>query len=429
MLDLLDSDECRDMTGIPYLSGADVRTVWNAVKGIGIFLGPGSYERYHICLGALMLCGQLEGAVVDVLRHDSVWSKGQEWAVRYSACMALEAVLANGLDGDQLEVGHWMSEVRDDLGGISASCFDQSVFVPIEVGGNSAKVVEERVPTGGYNVTTVGAVQVYLGLFSGSQSDREGAEGRGMFYVGLDTDVDVYSYSRRCKVINRYCDIPNATVEEVLDIVQEAVSETFGEGSAFVIAHVGASPCCKTFSRSDRINYKRGMGYRDHSKRGRPPLKPRGRKTSAVYLVQSKKYQMAVDADKCVEDLIGKIDLLRSMYDGCTYHIENPADGLCYQKYMMVLGDPVVVDYCAYGHMYMKTTHFWTNLLWVPVGRTGNGCCNNGLCKMGPPKAKGKFCHQYSLCQASRREMGGRGRKTRRIMIPAMLFEEMLGVR
>ena len=339
--------------------------------------------------------------------------------------MYLEVVLWEGVRSDSSEYSLWVDDVRDDMGGISAA-MPGRVTDSVGVGGISAAPASRRPGSAGANSSVV---EVYLALFAGSQSDRKGAEEKGLFYVGLDTDVSVYSHARRSKVTNEYCDIPNTSVKDIVSIVKKVVWSAYGDGTDFVIDHVGASPCCKTFSRADRINFLRGMGYRDHRKAHRPPLKPKGRKTSTAYKTQSVKYKRAVDADECVVDLIRKIRSFGELYKGCSYHIENPADGLIYQKWMSELGDPVEVDYCAYGHMYQKTTHFWTDIQWCPVGSTGNGRCNNGECKMGPPKPKGKFRHWNSLCQASRMELKGKGRKARRIMIPSQLFDEMLAAR
>ena len=136
---------------------------------------------------------------------------------------------------------------------------------------------------------------------------------------------------------------------------------------------------------------------------------------------------LAVSADKSVLHLIELLLGVCSKYEDCTYPLENPNGNLQYRPYMVrLLGSLIYVDYCSYGHWYQKTTNFWTDVDWSPCGNTGNGRCNNGECKMGPKKSKGRFRHTYALGQCSSRERGGRGRKARRIMVPGLLHQEML---
>ena len=141
----------------------------------------------------------------------------------------------------------------------------------------------------------------------------------------------------------------------------------------------------------------------------------------------TEKYEVAVRADRSVPHLVRLLLGVCARYEGCTYHLENPNGSLQYRPYMVrLLGSPLYVDYCSYGHWYQKTTNFWTNVDWSPCGSTGNGRCNNGKCGMGPQKSKGRFRHTYALGQCSSRERGGRGRKARRIMVPGLLHQEMV---
>ena len=137
-------------------------------------------------------------------------------------------------------------------------------------------------------------------------------------------------------------------------------------GLCYVICHIGASPVCKSFSRADSSNRNNGWSYRDHGHPDRPPL-------SVAKGGSAAKYKKAVAADKSMKHLIGLLLCVCSRYAGCTYHIENPFGSLQYRPYMLeMMGTPLVVDYCAYGHIYQKS-NIWTSIVWIPMGSTGCG--------------------------------------------------------
>ena len=215
-------------------------------------------------------------------------------------------------------------------------------------------------------------------------------------------------------------DVDKLDVAGLDDLCRAYLDKNDYGGCIYEICHVGSSPVCSSFSRADSSNKNRGCAYRDHRHPERPPL--------AVSKSGSKeKIALAVSADKSVLHLIELLLGVCSKYEDCTYHLENPNGGLQYRPYMVrLLGSPICVDYCSYGHWYQKKTNFWTNVDWSPCGNTGNGRCNNGECKMGPKKSKGRFWHTYALGQCSRRKRGGRGQKARRIMVPGLLHQEMI---
>ena len=84
------------------------------------------------------------------------------------------------------------------------------------------------------------------------------------------------------------------------------------------------------------------------------------------------------------------------------------------------------VDYCAYGKPYKKSTDFWTSYDWVPKGSTGNGRCNNGMCKMGTTNCKGTFKHRCVIAGCNERRVTGKNVKKTLWSIPRDLIDEML---
>ena len=200
------------------------------------------------------------------------------------------------------------------------------------------------------------------------------------------------------------------------DLCRAYLDRTGYDGCSYEMIHGGSSPVCSSFSRADSSNRGRGCGYRDHNHPERPPLTVSKGGTR-------EKYAVAVNADRSVYHLVKLLLGVCSNDKNCTYHLENPNGSLQCRPYMVrLLGCPISVDYCSYGHWYQKTT----NVDWSPCGSTGNGRCNNGECGMGPRKSKGRFQHTYALGQCSSRERGGRGRKARRIMVPGLLHQEMI---
>ena len=110
--------------------------------------------------------------------------------------------------------------------------------------------------------------------------------------------------------------------------------------------------------------------------------------------------------------------------------MENPVGSLWRRPYMTkwVKKRWVVratVHYCAFGHFYHKPTHLWTNMgRWAPGGATGTGLCG-GKCGMMHMRG-GRWVHRYRISQDSRGAHGGKGRKAKKNMMPALLHAELL---
>ena len=84
------------------------------------------------------------------------------------------------------------------------------------------------------------------------------------------------------------------------------------------------------------------------------------------------------------------------------------------------------VDYCAYDHVYMKTTNTWTNMQeWVQVGRTGTGRCE-GRCSAGCRGGQGRWEHMCELAQGSWQAVQGLDREARKNIMPLVLQQELL---
>ena len=83
------------------------------------------------------------------------------------------------------------------------------------------------------------------------------------------------------------------------------------------------------------------------------------------------------------------------------------------------------VHYCAYGHVYNKPTHIWTNLYeWKPQGQTGTGKCEC-RCNAGRVGPKGKWRHRYKIAGDSSLEVQGRGKAAMKNMVPQQLQQEI----
>ena len=118
---------------------------------------------------------------------------------------------------------------------------------------------------------------------------------------------------------------------------------------------------------------------------------------------------------------------------GAGFYMENPVGSLQYRPYQVRWGQKGhvwrrEVHYCAYGHMYHKPTHIWTNLGgWVQQGTTGNGQCTvGGRCRMGRWSAAGKWEHRFKMAQASQQAHGERGRRAKKMMMPRRLQVEVI---
>ena len=427
-----DSDDDSDVGAI-YLDLSDVRYLWNQSKSGGstgrssvvrfdILSGVGSYRRFVTVLMLLGFCGHIDGALGGNLGTDQ-WVEGCRLGRLYQIVWAIECDLSGvGVDSS-MRMGDMCCELLFGCNDDRVEEYyqwkygenDVKADVAGKYGGESAECEQSEPSQADYLY-----LGLYISLFCGTQSDREEAESAGYFYIGLDVEPEVYSSVLRKWVKCVQCDVDILDADS-LDQLCRGYLDTHGMvGLSYVICHVGASPVCKSFSRADSMNRTKGHSYRDHSHPDRPPL-------SVAKGGSVAKYKKAVAADKSMRHLIGLLLSVCGRYAGCTYHIENPFGSLQCRPYMLeLMGIPLLVDYCAYGHIYMKSTNIWTNIEWIPMGSTGCGRCCNGKCRMGPYKSKGRFRHWYALGQSSAREKAGKGRKARRIMVPRLMHREMI---
>ena len=162
------------------------------------------------------------------------------------------------------------------------------------------------------------------------------------------------------------------------------------------------------------MNRRRGKGYRDHSRRSRPPLK-------------TARGNLAADHDDLVREWMAFARCMRAAGE-VHWTMENPVGSLARRDYMQpqaleALGGQLVnetVDYCAYGREDMKPTHLWTTLAhWRPVGVSGDGRCQ------GPGS-----CHAIDGTRHRASVTGGKRKRGRRMhsksAVPRALHWELL---
>ena len=377
----------REHTGTPQGEGKDdevgsgtlrveegmVRATWGKVKSG--FTGKGGYKWYLSVVALLMLMGKVEGGV-GVSPRKSWWAKGQQ--------------LAKDLLGDE------------------AATVQETVQPPV---GSACPVAQGE---------GTRRVRVVVDWMACTQSLRRVVP-QGVHYIGYDRQEWVFSGSERVWVQNEVADLMTLDGPGLYARVKQDMSRRLGEEVEVVIALLGMSPCCRTFTKTDSSNQSRGHNYRDHTHPHRPP---RDR--------VSVKGKAAMEADRMVRQGIGVASWL-AKHKGVKFYMENPVGSLWRRPDMRQweMSREVVrqqVDYCAYGHMYMKPTHIWTNMKgWVLTGLTGTGgrCCE--CCSAGERSAEtGKWVHKCKIAQGSWQAAGGLGRKARKNMMPEALQRELL---
>ena len=242
---------------------------------------------------------------------------------------------------------------------------------------------------------------------------------KGIVYVGLDKQEWWYSHAMQGWVRNVPVDLMKVGYQEILEIVQGALDEVAGRRVEMTVVLLAMSPCCRTFSRADSSNTGRGHNYRLHGVLHwrRPPkdnTSDKGRAAHAADRMVQQGVRVATAAHRA----------------GVPFYMENPVGSLWRRPYMTkwVKKRWVVratVHYCAFGHFYHKPTHLWTNMgRWAPGGATGTGLCG-GKCGMMHMRG-GRWVHRYRISQDSRGAHGGKGRKAKKNMMPALLHAELL---
>ena len=154
-----------------------------------------------------------------------------------------------------------------------------------------------------------------------------------------------------------------------------ALCEELGLKSSDILL-VWASPDCRTYSPADASNISRGNEYRDHNDPFRGPKQT----------IDGKRME-AIKQDNLVSSLLKSFLDASGKDKGINLIMENPMGSLRYRPfvwiYELLIGlERHTVDYCAFGSDRRKSTDFWCNFGWNPVGDTGDGRCHQ-RCKAG----------------------------------------------
>ena len=275
------------------------------------------------------------------------------------------------------------------------------------------------------------AVQVAVDVFAGTQSmgpvyrQRKAVE-----YIPLNKKEALYSAAQRKMVKNIPFDIMEDTAEQILAIVVMEVLMRKPGVKRIRIGEVWLSPPCNTSCKLDSIN-------KEHKCRHGPKRKP---------IKGTEKGDRAKEADKMMAKNLALITVLGHMKErqrlteqmqkvegveldmrGMEWFMENSEGMLAMQEYMVLFLEthkhPVErrkVDYCTWGHFYMKPTHVWTSMVhWTPKGtQEGDTCLCRGRCPFGSIGERGKWAHDHKTGQKSHQLVGGRGRKSNKGAVP-----------
>ena len=351
-----------------------VEMAWQTTKGH--FKGEGGKAQFWICMGVLLLEGRVHGGVGIGPRVGTWWAEARKLAMTMGQCRG------------PLCDAHW----------------------------------EWPTVIRGQKKTAKGVVRVAIDLMAYTQSARLQLERKkGVLYLPMDKLEWVYSAIERQWVQNIVCDVLTDSPEELLEKARQGAQTLLGEEGYTVIEVVAlwTSPECRTFSKADSTNRSRGWSFRDHTLPHRPPLQGPDTKWG----------MMARRADRLVQRTQEVIRVWSMKFPGMVWVMENPVGSLAKQVYMGKRWKQPrkleEVHYCAYGHVYNKPTHIWTNLYeWKPQGQTGTGKCEC-RCNAGRVGPKGKWRHRYTIAGDSAMEVQGRGKAAIKNMVPQLLQQEI----
>ena len=261
-------------------------------------------------------------------------------------------------------------------------------------------------------------LKVYLDLGAATQSCRRSAEAHGLFYLGLDLREWVYSLQDQAWMQNLVVDYTEMRPIELWDIVLREVRRATGWQGCIVLERLWISPPCHTYSGMNAINQARGCCYRVVGDLTKPPIPG-----SSWYAME------AIKSDSLVKHSVAIIDLFVSLFK-VKWVLENPKGYLCQRPFMtgmLQLHNLILVDYCAFRGHYMKPTHLWTNLNFMPQGTTGclqGRCCR--ACEKGAVGDSGRWSHANAIGQSSQQAVSGIGRRAAKEAVPHMLHEELM---
>lgn len=218
-----------------------------------------------------------------------------------------------------------------------------------------------------------------------------------------------------------------------------AVAKEFGLCMNKLI-HVFISTPCATNSRADMSNRNKGFGYRDWRQQECPPL-PVGLAVDGIIphgFTSQKHHDLAVAHDLLEQKVIIGV-AVEAQTKGFSFSAENPRAGLARKRWMQRFKYAplrvVEVHHCAYGGVYRKPTHYFTNLAeWVPTGWSGSGKCGGRgskcvkRCREGCVIDK-RFKHYHTIARESAKEFSSEkvSRKMAKNALPAMQTKEIVG--
>ena len=371
--------ECRegeevDVEELMEVSGVEVREAWMTVKTS--YRGAGGYGEYHQDLAVLMMRGLLEGSL------DVGYSPGCNW---------------------------WLAAQEKELQARREGARG------VQVGEGRGKEWQDGAVVRGRGE---GWERLVVDFGAGTQAGRAAAERRGWLYIPLDLVEWVWSQEAGGWVRNLVMDlgqmVEGEAWERIVDLVREEWGLQLGGQLGKVVLWM--SPPCRTFSRMDAVNVKRGRNYRDHTVWERPPVKGR-------------RGNLAREHDRLVQLWLRVAECWGRR--GVAWFMENPVGSLARRPYYRKVAERegvrvVEVHYCAYGRRDQKPTHILTaGSSWEPECGDGGRCPGPGVCH-----AMVGARHVASVAgrRAGERERPkGRGSRAARSAVPAMLWEEILG--
>ena len=264
--------------------------------------------------------------------------------------------------------------------------------------------------------TTLVTQGVMLDFGAGTQSAKVIASCLGLYYVPLD----LKSYEHHAKNVLFDLSIKYANVLLMWLHIRTAVLEQLNVRllpALGTVKFIWLSPPCRTFSCMDAVNRAKGFGYRDFSQIARPPLQP----------AESRYGRIARADDSLACYWVQLVTMWAKLHAPMRWILENPIGSLEKRPYMRLVSalskstQMQTVHYCAYGKEYKKPTRLWTNIMWRPIGNSGNGlCAGAGMC----PAMHGQK-HKLVVAGGRNRQMKGIGTTAMKSLVPHALFVEI----
>jgi len=218
-------------------------------------------------------------------------------------------------------------------------------------------------------------------------------------------------------------DLLSLPAEQALRQICELAGVDVGD-----VAHVHASPPCRTYSPADATNAGKvpPCNYRNPEDPERGPC---------CEDPACKYRRIALHDDNLVQHILSIFQHARESMPAVNVSLENPHGSLRLRPFMRRFESCrdvkcAHVDYCAYGYLYKKATDIWTTVLdWVPFGITGTGRCER-KCGSGSwhwtHSGKERYRHFVALAQQPEEGIIGQGASRALNSIPTSLGVELL---